>query len=245
MSEIQYTMEIFEKFGPLGAFIGLFMLFVLKSTFFKRAYNKISDYFFEVVISNKVKDVSISIRELNESDISNHDIFNYIDFLMYSKIPTIVFLTDYRTFIFRKYLTIYIKSFKKNILTFVLQKDFENMDGPEFNKSLLNLINLIVRDYEYEMVNSNIPDIIIERMKVRNNEILTIKIQLIETVCSSDFYQSDKNRLKLFSILNMLLVLLESTINGSGNVCNGINGALKGMTVTDGSKTYTEPSKSK
>jgi len=36
--------------------------------------------------------------------------------------------------------------------------------------------------------------------------------------------------LKVYSILNILLTILENTINSSEGVCNSINGALKGLT---------------
>ena len=40
-------------------------------------------------------------------------LFNYIDLWSYSKVPTIQFSTDYRTVVFRKYLTIFLKSYKE------------------------------------------------------------------------------------------------------------------------------------
>jgi hypothetical protein len=77
--------------------------------------------------------------------------------------------------------------------------------------------------------------IVIEKMKIKNNETIKLKIDLIEGICSSQFYSSDKNLLKVYSILNILLSVLENTISSSESICNSINGALKGLTF-DGKK---------
>ena len=87
------------------------------------------------------------------------------------------------------------------------------------------------------MDESGIPKIVIEKMKSKNNDTITLTIDLIEGICNSQFYTSDKNFLKLYSILNIILSVLENTISNSENVCNSINGALKGLTY-DGK---TEP----
>jgi hypothetical protein len=79
------------------------------------------------------------------------------------------------------------------------------------------------------MKKQGIPDIIIEKMKVRNNDTLNLTIDLIEGVCNSRFYNSKNNLLKVYSILNILLSILENTISHSELVCNSINGQLKGL----------------
>jgi hypothetical protein len=66
-------------------------------------------------------------------------------------------------------------------------------------------------------------------MKVKNNDNITLTFDLIEGVCGSQFYDSDKNLLKVYSILNILLSVLENTISNSESVCNSINGQLKGL----------------
>ena len=42
-------------------------------------------------------------------------------------------------------------------------------------------------------------------MKLRNNDTITLTFDLIEGICGSQFYQSEKNFLKVYSILNILL----------------------------------------
>jgi hypothetical protein len=115
------------------------------------------------------------------------------------------------------------------------------MDSPKIWKALLNLINTIIFDYEREMVDAGIPKIIIEKMKAKNNDTVTLIIDLIEGICNSQFYDSEKNLLKIYSILNILLSVLENTISNSENVCNSINGQLKGLKFRDGDKDITEP----
>jgi hypothetical protein len=74
-------------------------------------------------------------------------------------------------------------------------------------------------------------------MKSKNNERISLTIDLIEGICNSSFYHSDKNYLKVYSILNIYLAVLENTITGSIKICDSINGQLKGMSM-DGK---TEP----
>jgi hypothetical protein len=94
-----------------------------------------------------------------------------------------------------------------------------------------------VYDYEKEMETMGIPKMIIGKMKERNNETITLIIDLTEGVCSSEFYDSDKNLLKIYSIQNILLSVLQNTITNSEIVCNSINGGLKGQfVVVDGKK---------
>jgi hypothetical protein len=199
---------------------------------------KFFDKIFSYVLKIKVKEVEITqFKSIKESDVTSHDIFNYIDFWIYSKIPTFRFSTDYRTVVFRKYLTIFLKQHKLNLQSWIQDKKFQNMDDSELWTSSLALINRIIYDYETEMLRSGIPDIIVEKMKVRNNESISLTIDLLESICSSQHYSSEGNLLKVYSILNVLLSILESTISSSLHICNNINGQLSGL----GMDGYTEP----
>ena len=53
---------------------------------------------------------------------------------------------------------------------------------------------------------------------------------MVEGICSSQFYDSEQNLLKVYSILNILQTVLENTVNSSNVICDGINGVLKGQT---------------
>ena len=105
------------------------------------------------------------------------------------------------------------------------------MDDTQLWNSLLSLINEIIYDYETEMMAVGIPRIIIEKMKSRNNDRISLTIDLIEGICNSSFYNSEKNFLKVYSILNIYLAILENTISGSVKVCDSINGQLRGMSI--------------
>jgi hypothetical protein len=238
--ELKDIAWLFENYGfGGGIFIVIVFLIILlaKSKWLGDIWSKWSDKLVERFMKNKTVDMSSNIRSITESDISNHDIFNYIDFWTYSKIPTFQFSTDYRSVVFRKYLTIYLKSYKRNISMFVNNKSYEKMDDAEIWKTFLDLMNRIVYDYERELSDVGIPKVIIDKMKVKNNDTITLTIDLIEGVCNSQFYQSDNNLLKVYSILNILLSVLENTIMNSNSVCNSINGQLKGLKF-DG---FTEP----
>lgn len=224
---------IIEKHGIKGVITSsiLFGIYTLiKSDWFATLMGRVSDWFMDKFMSNKIKNVESSVRKINVSDIENHDIFNYIDFWTYSKVPTFQFSTEYRTAVFRKYLTIFLKNYKRNIEKFVLDKSYEEMDEPQILKSFLNLINQTVYDYEREMIEVGITPVIIEKMKVKNNDNILLTIDLVEGICSSQFYDSDKNLLKVYSILNIIMSILENTVNGSEVICNSINGQLRGLT---------------
>lgn len=234
-------MEVFTKHGikgVLGIILTLGLYKLINSEWLGNKLSKVHDSFIEKFMKKETKDVS-NIRKITTSDIVNHDIFNYIDFWTYSMIPTLKFSTDYRTAVFRKYLTLYLKSYKSNILKFVTTKEYESMDEPLIIKTFLNLINMTVYEYERDFIVAGIPSIVIEKMKIKNNDNIILTIDLVEGVCSSHFYNSENNLLKVYSILNILMTILESTISNSEDICNSINGALKGMTY-DG---HIEPSK--
>lgn len=229
--------NVFEKYGFKGLMFVVILVMVYgiaKSNFMGKMLTKISDKFIEWFLKDKTKDLQ-NVRTITDSDITNHDLFNYIDFWAYSKVPTFQFSTEYRTAVFKKYLTIYLKSYKSNIAKFVQSKEYQEMDSAKLTTTLLNLINSIIYDYERGAEEFGIPKIIIEKMKLKNNDTITLTIDLIEGVCSSQFYESDKNLLKVYSILNILLSVLENTISSSESVCNSINGQLKGLTF-DGKK---------
>jgi len=223
--------SLIEKYGISGSIFVFALLAIstmIKSQWFSTVLSKISDKFIERFMKDKTKNIETHVKSITDSDISNHDIFNYIDFWTYSKVPTFKFSTDYRTAVFRKYLTIFLKTYKKNISEFVTKKEYQTMDDSQIWKALLELINKIVYEYEREMEEIGISKIVIEKMKAKNNDVIVLVIDLIEGICNSQFYSSEKNLLKVYSILNIILSVLENTISNSESICNSINGALKG-----------------
>lgn len=236
--ELKFILDAFAAYGPWlgGTMVALYFIYKLsRSSWGKAMISSVMEKMIEKYLKNKVSDATSA--DISDSDVSNHDIFNYIDFWRYSKIPTFQFSTDYRTAVFRKYLFIYLTSYKSNLLSFVNSRNYKNMDSAQIRRALLDLVNTIVYDYEKEFSNAGIPKIVVEKMKVKNNDTITLTIDLIEGVCSSQFYESENNLLKVYSILNILLSVLENTIMHSEPVCNSINGQLRGLTF-DGK---TEP----
>ena len=239
------VLDFLSKYGIKGTFgilLTMIIYFLLKSTILSKFFNSISEKYIEFFMKKKGKYI---MSDVSISDINNHDIFSYIDYWMYSTIPTYQFSSEYRTIIFRKYLVIYLRKHKENILNFINSKDFIDMDDSELWKSLLSLINNIIHDYEKEMLSSNIPQIVIDKMKLKNNDTLSLTINLIESICTNQFYKSENNLLKVYSVLNVMLSILENTIHSSVVVCGSINGALNGMKIEEGGKVYKEPSSSK
>ena len=176
--------------------------------------------------NKKIKNI-ISDKVISDSDIINHDIFNYIDFLINSKIPTMTFSSEYRKTIFRKYLTIYLKSYKDGLYDFVITKKYQKMDKSTLWNNFLQLLNDTVYDYEKEMFESGVPKIIIDKIKTKNHDVMTLTIDITSGICNNNFYDSDKNLLKTYSILNIMLSILENSISNIEEVFTNINGELK------------------
>jgi hypothetical protein len=225
--------DSFNNFGIGGIIVSILTViyWIIEKTFGMPAI--ISKIFYKIIdifLKDKIKNIQ-EVNTIKETDVLNHDIFNYIDFWMYSQVPTIQFSTEYRTVVFRKYLTIFLQKHKVNLHKWVHGKEFEDMDHSQLWTSLLSLINKTIYDYEKEMENNGIPKVIIEKMKVKNNDTISLIIDLLEGICNSQFYTTEKNLLKVYSILNILLSILEKTITTSANVCNSINGQLKGLSM--------------
>lgn len=232
--------NLLEKYGVKGGvifFIITVFYILYKTGLISKFINHLSEKYIEYFMKKKGKYAS----EINLSDVINHDIFNYIDFWRYSRVPTFQFSTEYRTIVFRKYLAIYLKVHKEKISEFVNSKYYIEMGDSQLWKSFLSLINEIVYEYEKEMTEEGIPQIIIDKMKVKNNDVISLTIDLIEGICTSQFYKSENNLLKIYSILNIMLSILENTIHNSESVCNSINGQLKGLMIQEGNKIYKEP----
>ena len=246
MIEIQYLIEIFKEHGFGGL---IFMAAVLslisafKSDWIKAIYTKLVDKFVERFMSDKTKDTKMTLaNNITEADITSHEIFNYINLWKYSMVPTMNFSTEYRTVVFRKYLSIYLGCYRDDLKEF-LDTDYESMGPSEIKGAFLDMINKIIYDYERKMVDAGIPHIIVEKMKVRNNDTIHLTIDLIEGICGSNFYDSDNNYLKVYSILNIILSVLDNTISNSDSTCDSINGQLAGLSFSENGRTFTEPGK--
>jgi hypothetical protein len=234
--------EMLAKYGWKGVVLAIILILLwnfLKSKYVMDLWGKVTDKVVELFLKNKVKELPTKV--ITESDITNHDIFNYIDFWMYSKVPTFQFSSEYRTFVFKRYLSIFLKCYKRDLSELVNSKQYQTMDQSELWRSFLNIINKIVYDYERECEESGVPKIIIMKMKAKNNDTIQLTIDLIEGITNSQFYESEKNLLKMYSILNIILSILENLISSSESVCNSINGQIKGLWIMDGNRKIIEP----
>ena len=238
LTDIIKLIETYQMESAGTAAFIVFIYFLTKNGILTKIFSTIFEKYVDYFIKKKSK-TDIAAVSLNE--VLNHDIFSYIDFWKYSKVPTLRFSTDFRTIVFRKYLVIYLKAHKDKIQQYINSKSYINMSDSELWKSLLTLMNDIVYSYETELSNAGIPKVVIEKMKVRNNDIITLTINLIENVCNSQFYKSENNLLKIYSVLNIILSILENTIQNSEPVCNSINGELRGQRINDGGREYIEP----
>lgn len=225
--------SIIEEYGILGILF-IVLLITLVSLIEKKWINdiisSISENFVIFFMKFQTSNINKERKNITDSDVLNHDIFGYIDYWMFSRIPILKFKTEYRTAILRKYLTIYLHSYKEKIYEFISDGKYKDMKQACLKKSLLTLINDIIFDYENEAMKSGLPMILINKMKTKNQEKISLTIDLIEGICDSRFYSSPNNLLKIYSVLNIILSILEHIISNAEMVCNSINGDLKGLT---------------
>ena len=223
--------EAFEKYGWGGllGFIGLTIIYaIIKSKWFGNLIDRIIDFTHYKILKYRTKAMK-DLTKVSFSDVSNHHIFNEIDSLINNEVPTLEFSTEYRTVVFKKYITIYLKIYKKNLRKYVRDKEYVKMDKAELSASLLGLVNNSIYDYEKEAKAEGIPTIIINKMKSENTDKISLTLNLIQSLISTNFYESKDNLLKLYSLLGILYPIIEHTVMTSEKVCNSINGALKGL----------------
>lgn len=240
-SILEQVNTLVQTYGLPTAIIVI--LIVLLITLVKSKYfSDLTVKFFTKLINSKFKkkdrvrkeedsSPSPTVIQVRESDIINHEIFNHIDFWVYSELPTKEFSSKYRTVVFRKYLHIYYKSYKDTLHVFVNSGKYKKMDDSELRQALMKLITDTIFKYESEMSIIGIPPVIVQKMKAKNNDTLNLTLDLINSICDSRFYNSENNLLKVFSLLNIILSILENTISNSEEVCNSINGELKGLSM--------------
>jgi len=228
--------QLVETYG-LSSTVIIIMIVLFISLFKSKAFIDITVKFFTKFIDNnfkkskKNKNPPPNIIEVRESDVINHEIFTHIDFWLYSEIPTMEFSSNYRNVVFRKYLHIYFKAYKDTLHVFVNSCKYKKMDDSELRQSFMKLITDTIFKYESEMSIIGIPQIIINKMKARNNDTLSLTIDLVNSICDSGFYNSENNLLKVFSLLNIILSILENTVTNNVEVCNSLNGELKGLSM--------------
>jgi hypothetical protein len=89
--------------GVLFLIITTIIIGFFKTDWFQGILSRFGDFYIEKMVSSKNAEIKTSVKEISESDIDNHDVIKFIDFWVYSKVPTFIFSTDYRTAVFRKY----------------------------------------------------------------------------------------------------------------------------------------------
>jgi len=246
MEEIKLIVQIVKDHGfwtGFGVSIVIFLIWLIKSEWVRKMLAKAGDRIVEWFMKTRHPEATESLaRKIGDSDITNHEVFKYIRLWKYARIQSISFSTEFRTVVFRKYLYIYLESYKENLKEF-MESEYEKMEPAEIKSAFLDMINKTIYDYERKMADQGIPKVIIEKMRVKNNDTITLIIDLIEGICSSAFYESENNYLKTYSIFNIIMTVLDNTLSSSGKVCDSINGELAGLSFSDGGRTVTEPGK--
>ena len=195
----------------------------------------------DYIFSKKDKSNNRDTNIIKSDDVIHHEIFSYIDYWIFSNIPSMSFSTEFRTVVFKKYLTIYLTSFKDELKRYIELGEYKNMTQPQLKQSLLRLLTDITSKYESTMRLNKLPEIVLDKMRYRNNNSLVLTMSLVTSICDSHAYDSESNYLKVYTFLNIVNSILESTIISSEEVCDSINGELRGISF----EGVTEPSSKK
>lgn len=246
-TELKDLFDLFSVFGKWGAPIALLLyvcFVIMRSKLFAATFGKIVDWVLSLLgkkLTERPKDTDEKLTK--KSDFSNHEVFSHIDYWVNNRIPTIRYKSDYRTMVFRKYLTILLRHYKISLQKLVSDKSTKEMDGDMLWKTILDMLNDTIFSYEREMEGVGIPKTVIESMKAKNNLTLVLTFSLLETVCVSKLYDSENNHLKMYAVLNTMMSILDHSISLSEMVCSEINGALSGCRYTDPGtgETFIEP----
>jgi hypothetical protein len=229
---VDITKALNTDFGKiLLAAVALIFYSLLKTDFVKKTTTKYLDIFLYKIKGGKRKTVSEQSMEVSENDILHHDIFNYMTVWIETNIPNMTFFTEFRTIAFRKYLIIFFETYQSKLLEFIKDPAYKKMSNPELKQTLIKLLTHIIQEYELEMKKQGLPDAIINKMRNKNNETLNLIMELINSICNSNFYNTEDNLLKIYSFLNILFAILENIVINADIVCNSINGELKGMII--------------
>jgi len=244
--DLYYIAKVFKENGWVaGAIIAaiIALMWGMKSAWVKKIFNKMADWAIDSFLKSRHSEATESLaKKITDSEIKNHEVFNYIRLWKYARIQTIAFSTEYRNAVFRRYLFIYLDSYKDNLKEF-MSSGYEEMDPAEIKGAFLDMINKTMFDYERKMTEQGIPKVVIEKMRIKNNDTMTLIVDLIEGICGSDFYESENNYLKTYSIFNIIMSILDNTLANAGKVCDSINGELAGLSFSDSGRIVTEPAK--
>lgn len=168
-------------------------------------------------------------NKIKESQIINHQVFNFINFWLHNKIPTLSFKTEYRNIVFKQYLTIFCESHYKILKNYAKYGSYRGVDISTLEKQMVRIITDITIDYEEKMISVGIPEVIVSKVRIILRRDLELLVNLIQKITISPVYDEDGNLLKVYSFLNVINTVLESTLINIIEVCDSINGELGGL----------------
>jgi len=226
----------------VGAGLSVLIPAFVRSKFFSDLVKGIFDGIF--IFREKRKNKKVDVVETNNrnitisiADITNHEIFNYLEFWLYTRIPDITLITQYRTVVFRKYVFILFKEYKEVLTTLLMKQEFTHVEKSQLKSILYTTLINIHKSADAQMKISGIPDVIVAKMTLALKDRMHLALDLINSINESAFYDSDNNLLKVYSYLNIIHSILDNILSNIEPVCNSINGELSGL-MMDG---FIEP----
>lgn len=167
--------------------------------------------------------------------LKNHMYFHKMGYMIKITIPTLPIDEPLRREIFRDFLDIKFRVFKKVFEEFINNGDIESLPQPDFQCKLQNAIVLGIQTYEQEARDRNIPEIVITKFNEWHKDTIASTETFIGNVTNSPWYSTNSQR--LVAVLDFLVIAFHNTLLDAYTTLINLNGDLdvityKGLTST-------------
>jgi hypothetical protein len=162
------------------------------------------------------------------STLASHPLFDYIDYLVNIRIPSLNFGNPFRTNAFRDILATEFRCYRDE-LTLVLGRFNNSTDISFFKELIKNSFNNAVDKYEYERKNLNIPNpgVVLGSYDNWQQQSTEFLYKSIVKMAGSELYENNCERLD--AILTLYKTMFEVSILNVETGLGDINGRLNGL----------------
>lgn len=163
----------------------------------------------------------------NKGNIKDHPLFAELSYKLSVSINKICIPNDIlKTKMVRKFLKFKLQAIENNFKqTAEMVSNGDHLTVNHYR----NVITKIINDYESKAEADNIPEIFIRRFSEWHTPKVEIIKDVIEYICRSNIYASDAE--KLSAVLDIILMVLHTTLMDIEHVANEMNGELSEILI--------------
>lgn len=168
-------------------------------------------------------------------DLTRHPFFASMQHSVKYRIPHLDIAEPCRKLICRDLLKIKFTVFLRNIQDFLQHGDLNSMSVEHFHESAVMVVSTSVVEYEQQMREAGIPEVVIDRFGHWHQNTLELIMGLIENASNSRFYRD--NNARMVAILDWLQAAFQITLLDAEKTLTSLNGELDGI-VYKGMKAH-------